>query len=50
MLFNNNEKDNAKQILVEIKPLAEECLAQNPNDSWTQKVNKDINELLEKLL
>ena len=47
--FDNNEIKTAKSILEEIKPLAEDCLAKNPNDEWTKTVNNDINELLEKI-
>ena len=48
IIFNNDEVERAKEILDEIKPLAEKCLAENPNDSWTQEVHKGIIELLEK--
>ncbi len=48
IVFNNSEVERAKEILDEIKPLAEKCLADNPNDSWTQTVHNDIIELLEK--
>ena len=48
IVFNNNEVERAKEILDEIKPLAEKCLADNPNDSWAQTVYNDIIELLEK--
>lgn len=47
--FDANEIDSAKSILSEIKPQAEKRLAENPNDEWTQTVNNDINDLLEKI-
>lgn len=47
--FDNNEIETAKSILDEIRQLAEKCLEENPNDEWTQTVNDDINELLEKI-
>ena len=47
--FDNNEIESAKSILEEIKPLAEECLAENPDDEWTIKVNNWIKDLWEKI-
>ena len=35
----------AHEILDEIKPLAEKCLSDNPNDSRAQTLNKNINNL-----
>ena len=35
----------AHEILDEIKPLAEKCLSDNPNDSRVQTLNKNINNL-----
>ena len=48
IVFNNKQIEKAKEILDEIKPLAEKCLAEKPNDRWTQTVNNYINELLGK--
>ncbi len=48
IVFNNNGVERAKEILTEIKPIAEKCFAEHPNDRWTQTVNNSINELLEK--
>ena len=47
--FDADEIDSAKSILSEIKPQAEQCLTDNPDDEWTKSVNNDINELLEKI-
>lgn len=47
--FDNNEIEVAKSILEEIKPQAEKCLAENPNDDYTKKLNAAIADLLEKI-
>ena len=47
-VFNKGEVEKAKGILEEIKPLAEKCLSEKTDDSWTQTVNNNINELLAK--
>ena len=49
LYFDTEKVEPAKSILEEIKPLAEECLAKNPNDEWTIKVNNWINDLWEKI-
>lgn len=47
--FNTNDIESAQSILSEIKPQAEQCLADDPDDKETQKVNKEINKLWEKI-
>ena len=49
LYFDTEKVEPAKSILEEIKPLAEECLANNSNDEWTIKVNNWINNLWEKI-
>lgn len=49
LYFYTDKVEPAKSILEEIKPLAEECLAENPNDTDTKKVNNWINVLWEKI-
>ena len=49
LYFDTEKVEPAKSILEEIKPLAEECLAKNPNDKKTKDVNNWINELWEKI-
>ncbi len=48
IVYNNNEIDRAREILNEIKPMAEKCLTENPDDKWTRQVNNEIIELLKK--
>jgi len=48
--FNNGKDLNeVKNILAEIKPLAQQCLKDNPDDEWTKTVNDDIADLLSKI-
>ena len=47
--LDNNEIEVAKSILDEIKPQAEKCLAENPNDEYTKELNDAVAELLEKI-
>ena len=47
--FDTNQIESAKSILSEIKPQAEKCLAENPDDNLTKSVNDNINELLAKI-
>ena len=47
--FDNNEITKAKDILVQIQPIAQKCLDEKPNDSWTQGLNDAIADLLSKL-
>ncbi|MBR6178518.1 MAG: tetratricopeptide repeat protein [Bacteroidales bacterium] len=48
--FNNGKDlDEVKNILAEIKPLAQQCLKDNPDDEWTKTVNDDIDDLLSKV-
>ncbi|MBR4271410.1 MAG: toll/interleukin-1 receptor domain-containing protein [Bacteroidales bacterium] len=47
--FDNNEIETAKAILEEIKQPAAKCLAENPNDNYTKKLNAAIADLLEKI-
>lgn len=47
--FDTDKVEYAKSILEEIKPLAEEYLAKNPNDKETKDVNDWINDLWEKI-
>lgn len=49
LYFDTGKVEPAKSILEEIKPWGKECLANNPNDKWTIKVNKWINNLWEKI-
>ena len=49
LYFDNDKVEPSKSILEEIKPLAEECLAENPNDEDTKKLNSWINDLWEKI-
>lgn len=49
LYFDIEKEGLAKSILEEIKPIAEECLAENPNDKDTKKVNDWINDLWEKI-
>jgi len=49
LYFDTEKVKPAKFILEEIKPLAEECLAENPNDKDTKDVNDWINDLWEKI-
>ncbi|MBP5502563.1 MAG: tetratricopeptide repeat protein [Bacteroidales bacterium] len=47
--FNNGKDlDEVKSILAEIKPLAQQCLKDNPNDKRTT-LNDDIDDLLSKV-
>ena len=41
--------DEVKNTLLEIKPLAQQCLKDNPDDEWTKTVNDDIADLLSKI-
>jgi len=47
--FDNNEIAKAKEILKAIQPMAKKCLDEKPNDSWTQKLNDAITDLLSKI-
>ncbi|MBO7566686.1 MAG: tetratricopeptide repeat protein [Bacteroidales bacterium] len=48
--FNNGKDlDEVKNILAEIKPLAQQCLKDNPDDELTKTVNNDIADLLSKI-
>lgn len=38
-----------KNTLLEIKPLAQQCLIDNPDDSFTKELIDDFDELLSKL-
>lgn len=49
LYFDTEKVESAKSILEEIKPLAEECFAKNPNDEDTKNVNDWINNLWEKI-
>ena len=49
LYFDVDKVKPAKSILEEIKPLAEECLAKNPDDKNTKDVNNLINKLWEKI-
>ena len=49
LYFDTEKVEPAKSILEEIKPLAEECLAKNPDDKKTKDVNGWINDLWEKI-
>lgn len=50
LYFDTDKKvEAAKSILEEIKPLAEECLSEKPNDKETKKVNGWIKDLWEKI-
>ena len=49
LYFDTERVEPAKSILEEIKPLAEECLAKNPNDGRTKDVNDWIKVLWEKI-
>ena len=47
--FNNGKDlDEVKSTLLKIKPLAQKCLDDNPDDEWTKQTNNDIDELLAK--
>ncbi len=47
--FDNNGITKAKDILVQIQPMAKKCLDEKPNDSWTQELNVAIADLLSKI-
>ena len=49
LYYDTKRVEPSKSILEEIKPLAEECLAENPTNEWTIKVNKWINDLWEEI-
>ena len=48
--FNNGKDlEDVKNTLLEIKPLVQQCLNNNPYKNWTKKLNDEIDELLSKL-
>ena len=48
--FNNGKDlEEVKETLMEIKPLAQKCLADHPNSKDAKSVNKEIDELLAKI-
>ena len=49
LYFITNKTNSAKEIMVEIKPLAEECLVEKPNDKFTIETNYCIKNLWQKI-
>ncbi len=46
---NGRDLDDVKNTLLEIKPIAQQCLKDNPDDEDTKTVNDDIADLLSKI-
>ncbi|MBR4272390.1 MAG: hypothetical protein IKQ30_15745 [Bacteroidales bacterium] len=46
---NGKDLDEEKNTLLEIQPIAQQCLKDNPNDEWTKTVNDAITDLLSKI-
>ncbi|MBO7438169.1 MAG: tetratricopeptide repeat protein, partial [Bacteroidales bacterium] len=46
---NGKDLDEVKNTLLEIQPLAQQCLKDNPDDEWTKQTNDDIADLLSKI-
>ena len=46
---NGKDLDEVKNTLLEIQPIAQQCLKDNPNDKWTKDLNDEISALLSKI-
>ncbi|MBQ3619145.1 MAG: hypothetical protein II939_13405 [Bacteroidales bacterium] len=46
---NGKDLDKVKNTLLEIQPIAQQCLKDNPDDEWTKALNDEISAHLSKI-